>query len=279
MNEMIRDANGFITLKRTYSELYKKANYTADVDYVVDRIYEYDIRSANTSALRESGLVDESILSMLEGLDKQAREETIGKMIRREKMKKKDTIYKAIANGILKAKEKLFRFNSIQNKQVLAIKNDAVFIIGSKLKYTKFGPFEFRHKHQYSAYMNIDKIEFYYDKKNKSITVKGVRDEVVNDPDHQNGMIQFFLKVFKYLVMDQRQDLRNYLIEFVRKYKSKELSYQYYKEFNGDNIYRTIIELAGFEYNLTEIGEDDLDIINPIYNYMRYILPVIRMFM
>ena len=127
--------------------------------------------------------------------------------------------------------------------------------------------------------MNLDKIEFYYDKKNKSITVKGVRDDVVEDPDHQKGMIQFFLKVFKYLCMDQRDDLREYLIKFVRKYKAKELPYYYYKEFNGDNIYRTIIELAGFEYNLVQIGEDDLDIINPIYNYTRYILPIVRMFM
>ena len=94
MEEMVRDANGFISLKRTYSELYKKVSYTADVDYVVDRIYEYDIRSANTSALRESGLIDESILTMLEGLDKQSREETIGKMIRREKMKKKEDVKK-----------------------------------------------------------------------------------------------------------------------------------------------------------------------------------------
>ena len=279
MEEMLRDQSGFITLKRKYSELYKKVSYTADVDYVVNRIYEYDIRSANTSALRESGIIDESILSMLEGLDKQTREETIGKMIRREKMKKNDTIYKAISTGIAKAKEKLFRYNNIQNKEVLAIKNDAVFIIGSKLKYTKFGAFEFCPKHQYAAYMNLDKIEFYYDKKNKSITVKGVRDDVVEDPDHQKGMIQFFLKVFKYLCMDQRDDLREYLIKFVRKYKAKELPYYYYKEFNGDNIYRTIIELAGFEYNLVQIGEDDLDIINPIYNYTRYILPIVRMFM
>ena len=79
--------------------------------------------------------------------------------------------------------------------------------------------------------------------------------------------------------MDQRDDLREYLIKFVRKYKAKELPYYYYKEFNGDNIYRTIIELAGFEYNLVQIGEDDLDIINPIYNYTRYILPIVRMFM
>ena len=92
MEDMIRNSEGFIELKRTYSELYKKVNYTADVQYVVDHIYEYDIRSANTSALRASKLIDPKILTMLEGLNKQAREETIGKMIRREKQSKKNTI-------------------------------------------------------------------------------------------------------------------------------------------------------------------------------------------
>lgn len=166
MEDMIRNSEGFIELKRTYSELYKKVNYTADVQYVVDHIYEYDIRSANTSALRASKLIDPKILTMLEGLNKQAREEAIGKMIRREKQSKKNTIYKAIADGIQSAKEKLFRLNHIQDRDVLAIKNDAVFMIGRKLKYTKFGPFEFRPKHTYMGYMNIDKIELYYDKRN-----------------------------------------------------------------------------------------------------------------
>ena len=229
MEDMIRNSEGFIELKRTYSELYKKVNYTADVQYVVDHIYEYDIRSANTSALRASKLIDPKILTMLEGLNKQAREETIGKMIRREKQSKKNTIYKAIADGIQSAKEKLFRLNHIQDRDVLAIKNDAVFIIGRKLKYTKFGPFEFRPKHTYMGYMNIDKIELYYDKRNKSITIKGIRDEVVEDPDHQKGMIQFFLQVFKYLAMDQRSELRQFLVQFVREYKSKKLPHYYYK--------------------------------------------------
>ena len=92
-------------------------------------------------------------------------------------------------------------------------------------------------------------------------------------------MIQFFLQVFKYLAMDQRSELRQFLVQFVRDYKSKKLPHYYYKELNGENIYRTIYEIAGFEYNLLEIGEKDLDIINPVYNYTRYILPIIRMFM
>ena len=237
-------------------------------------ISEYDIAKANIHVLYEAGVITKEQFDYLYNADRMTRQITIGNMI-----KKNRNVYTIIQNGIIEAKKKLFIANEIQDYDVLSIKNDAVFIIGSKLKYTKFGPFEFKPKHQYAAYMMIDKIEFYYDKKNRSITVKGVRDEVVNDPDHQKGIVQFFLKIFKYLVMDQRQDLWNFLIDFVRQYKAKELPFYYYKEFNGDNIYRTIIELAGFEYNLTEIGEDDLDIINPIYNYTRYILPIIRMFM
>lgn len=270
------DKEGFITLKRKYSELYKKTNYLSERPIVIDRIYEYDIRSANTSALRASGKIDESILTMLEGLNKQAREEAIGKMIRRDKAR---VIWPLISKGIKSAREQLFRYNQLQDDNILSIKNDAVFVIGRKLKYTKFGPFEFRAKHQYAAYMLIEKVEIYYDQKNQSLSIKGVRDEVVNHPDHQNGMIKFLIKVFRYLVMDQRDELRRYLITFVHKYKAMELPYQYYRELNGNNIYRTKIELSGFEYNLSEIGQVDLDIINPIYNYTKFILPIIRQFM
>lgn len=270
------DKEGFITLKRKYSELYKKTNYLSERPIVIDRIYEYDIRSANTSALRASGKIDESILTMLEGLNKQAREEAIGKMIRRDKAR---VIWPLISKGIKSAREQLFRYNQLQDDNILSIKNDAVFVIGRKLKYTKFGPFEFRAKHQYAAYMLIEKVEIYYDQKNQSLSIKGVRDEVVNHPDHQNGMIKFLIKVFRYLVMDQRDELRRYLITFVHNYKAMELPYQYYRELNGNNIYRTNIELSGFEYNLSEIGQVDLDIINPVYNYTKFILPIIRQFM
>lgn len=277
--DQIRDNDGFIELKRKYSELYKKTNYLTERPIVIDRIYEYDIRSANTSALRASGKIDPAILEMLEGLNKQAREEAIGKMIRREKRSKVNVIYPAIAKGIRNAREQLFRYNGLTDDDILSIKNDAVFVIGRKLKYTKFGPFEFRAKHQYAAYMMIEKVEMYYDRRNNTVTIKGIRDAVVDHPDHQNGMIQFLLQVFRYLVMDQRRELREYLIQFTHDYKAKQLPYQYYRELNGNNEYRTVIELSGFEYNLSEIGQVDLDIINPVYNYTKFILPIIRQFM
>ena len=111
---------------------------------MLDRVYEYDIRSANTSSMRASGKIDESLLDTLDSMKKQAREEAVGKMIRKDRK-----IWKIISNQIRHAREQLFRENLIQDDEVLAIKNDAVFIIGRKLRYTTFDPMEFSLKHKY----------------------------------------------------------------------------------------------------------------------------------
>lgn len=274
--ELERDAEGFLVLKRSYSELYKKTNYIANLDRVQNRIYEYDLHSANISALRATGKFDEHMLDILENSEKQVREKAVGKMIRRDTSK---TIYGYISRGIRRAKEQLFRFNGLQDDEILTIKNDAVFVIGRKLKYTTFGPYDFRLKNVYSSFLRVDKIEIYYDKRNKTVAIKGVNDTVLEHPDHQVGMVKFFLQIFKYLDLDQMTDLRKYLIEFSHDYKAKKLPHQYYREFNANNIYRTSIALAGFEYNLEEIGPKDMDIINPIYNYRRFVLPMIQEFM
>ena len=99
-----RDKNGFIILKRKYSELYKKTNYIVKDPVVQNRIYEYDIRSANVSMLREYGHIQSKILDNLEKMSKEEREITVGNMIRQNK-----DIYKIISTGIRKSREKLFR--------------------------------------------------------------------------------------------------------------------------------------------------------------------------
>lgn len=268
-----RDSEGFIILKKKYSELYKKTNYLTPLNLIQNRIYEYDIRSANVSMLRASGKVSPEILDQLESLDKDSREKAVGKMIRQNRK-----FYKIISEGIRKAREMLFRENQIQDHEVLAIKNDAVFVIGRKLKYTEFGPIEFRVKGQYTLFQQINKTEFYYDRRHHRVDIKGVNDKILSEEDHQKGMLVFFDTVFNYVCTDRWNELREYLIQFVEDYKAKRLPKYYYRELNSDNVYRTIVELSGFSFNLIEIGDDNLDIINPIYNYTRFILPMIRQY-
>lgn len=279
MDELIgldeyRDANGFIRLKRSYSDLYKKVNYRAKTPRVINKIYEYDIRAANLTMLELSGTINSAVADRLRALPKKDREVAIGKMIAKDK-----SIGKTIAKGIINAKHRLFRVNKIQTDEVLSIKNDAVFISGRRLAVTTVAGVEFVLKHQYAMYQFLDGLELYYDRRKHSITIKGIRDEIVEHPDHQNGILQFLQTVFDYLLFDRTSDLREYLIDFAEKYKRKELPVQYYRELNLVNSYRTVIELSGFEYNLEEISDQDLWMINPVYNYMRFVLPIIQQYM
>lgn len=273
--EMERDRNGFFVLKRTYSELFKRHQYLCPLPIVQNKITEYDIRSANTSALRQARKVKPSTLTMLESLPKHEREVAVGKMIRMDKTK---SIQKTIAREITRAKMELFSANGVQDNEILSIKNDAVFIIGRKLRYTKFGEMEFKAKHTYALYMNIEKTEFYYDQRAHSVTVKGIDDKVVEHPDHQAGMMTFLAEVMRFLVFDRHDALRKYLIEFSNAYKEKTLPVQFYRELNRDNIYRTDIEISGFTFNLDQVYDIDLEMINGIYNYTRFVLPLIQVY-
>lgn len=269
-----RDRNGFYELRRTYSKLYQRVHYLTNIPVVINRIVEYDIRSGNTSVLRRAQVIKKSTLDSLEALPGKDRKVLVGKIIRDEKW-----LQKVIANGFIRAKRDLFQANSIQDNEVLSIKNDAVYIIGRRLKKTTFGPIEFRPKGVYAMYMNLERLELYYDQKNDTVDVKGIRDDVVLDPDHQEGMVRFLATVMRYLVYDRRDALRKYLVEFSSQYKRKELPVQYYKEFNSLNIYRTTMDLGEYTINLSTAGEGDKPDINGVYNYKRFVLPLIQLYL
>ena len=268
-----RDIDGFYVLKKSYSDLYTKVNYTTPIQMIQNRIIEYDIKAANISMLRRAKVIKGSTLNELEALPKKERQILIGKM-----EIKNPNLKKIIADGILESKHELFMKNNILDSEVLSIKNDAIFIIGRKLKHTIFGEVEFRPKHTYSLYLKIEGIELYYDKQSDSLAVKGISDTIVDEPDHHNGMVRFFCDVMKYLVFDRREALREYLIKFADDYKSKRLPVCYYREFGSSNIYRTYISIQSHDLNLVMASDSDRDIINGVYNYTRYILPIIQLF-
>ena len=80
------------------------------------------------------------------------------------------------------------------------------------------------------------------------------------------------------LEMDRRRALRKYLIEFSEDYKSRRLPKEYYREMNRANIYRTTMEISNYAYCMSDISDDEIDRVNGVYNYMRFVLPVIQQF-
>lgn len=268
-----KQVDGFFHLTKRYSSLYQKTNYLTDLALVQNRIVEWDLKAANLSALRASGKISSDVLDRLRDVDKKTREIRVGMMIRADK-----EIGKLIKKGIAQAREMLFRSNLIQSQEVVAIKNDAVYLAGRKLKHTKFGFYEFLPKNTYSLFMRLDKLELYYDGRNNRLDIKGLS-QAETDPDQQKGMVKFLCTVFKYYLQGRRSELNRYLIQFSEDYKSKVLPVEYYKELANPSVYRTVLEISQYQYNLTTAGEEDKEMINGVYNYNRFVIPMIQAFL
>lgn len=265
-------------MRRKYSTLYSQTKYTANIDYCMNRIYEYDIRKANTTMMRVYSYCSEKEIDRLESLMKKDREKIVGLMIRKDK-----SLYKLIQKGIIHAKYQLFKKNLVKDCEILSIKNDAVFIIGRKLKHTKFDDIEFVLKNEYTGYHIINGVEFYYNKRLDKFDVKGIRDEVIEHEDHIAGMLSFLSNVFKYLSSGRMEDLRKYLVKFSNDYKDRALPYYFYRELNSDNLYRADGDLMirgssnrSLSFNYEYINNAMLDDINITFNYMFYVLPIIQ---
>lgn len=268
-----RDNRGFYVLRRTYSDYFRRSAYTQSRTPIIDRITEYDIKSANTTMLRKARLIKERDLRMIEELPKHDREVLIGHMIKQDK-----NIGKIIRKGIVEGKRLLFEANGVQTEEIQAIRSDAVFIIGRKLQVTEFGPIVFRPT-TYSMYMKVEGLEYYYQSQTNHVDVKGIKDEIVEHEDHQAGMMQFIATVMGYLVRNRRDALCRYLIEFSEAYKAKELPLCYYRELGNLNAYRTNLDLGDLSYALDMVSEDDRPSINGIYNYRRFVLPMIQQYL
>lgn len=267
------DKDGFQLLQPVGSEYWKKVKYQTKQTLIVNKIFEYDIRSANTSALRNRNLMKPSTLDELEQLPKHDREVRIGKMIVKDK-----SLKDVIASEIRLARMFLFRENDIHDDEVIGIKNDAVYVVGRRLKHLQFGHMRFVEKHAFAAYLWMENLEIYYDRKNRTVDIKGIKDSVLADPDHQNGMLTFLAQVMEYLSMDRRDALRKYLIEFSNDYKSKKLPICFYKEMNGFNIYRIDHGDSYYTIQMNKLSEEDKHMVSGTYNYMRFILPAIKLF-
>ena len=265
----------YIELQPKHSGLWYRTNYSAPVTSYCNTIWEFDIKQANVSVMRKFKDLPEPVLDKLENLPKINRNITIGNL---ERTKEYEHLKKSIARGIQYSKFQLFLANRIQDSEVLAIRNDAIFILGRKLRVTKFGPVEFICKNKFGLYQKIGAIDFFmsYDGK---IVAKGLSDEVMSEPDHQRGMMTFLATAFKYIMRDERHKLRVYLADFANKYKKLELPHEYYRELKYSNQYCSNITAGDYVLYYDNVSDENVKDLNVAYNYLYYILPLIRIYL
>lgn len=256
-----------------FSSLYRKTNYLTPMDSVINTVYEYDMKAAGFSVIKEYGLISKSKIDKIDLLDKKERNETIGKL----KINNPELV-KNEKKGVLTARESFFRANRIKDEDVLSIKNDAIFIIGRKARVTEFGEhIEFILKNSYTSYYNINGIEFYYNKREDKLDIKNLSKNI--DPVHFSGICEFLKKVFKYIEFDRFDELKKYLIDFSILYKSRKLPKSYYKEFNHDSMYRYKESAGDYFLLLDDIDDTFIEDLNISYNYMFIILPLLQRYL
>lgn len=254
------------------SNLYEKTYWTAPIDYITSTyIREYDISKANINILLSLGAITKTEYDYYYRLPKYAREVMVGYLL---KDRKDEKLGVDIVKGIREYRRLFFEANDIQDTNVLAIKNDAIFLIDKVAKYTKFGDtVEFKNKDTFTSYYALDRKynkEFYYlldIPNNKEILeIKGMGNEGYKL--HEPYMIDFFKVLFSTVETAPIDEAVELLQKFSESYLAKELDIGYYRRFDSICGYDTIIHNSiGDMYNMKYLSENDRSIIEIGYNY------------
>lgn len=231
------------------STLYKRMNYLLDIPYVTSSfITEYDLSKANISALKYERYLSDEDYSFLYSANKMYREIYIGNLEKGDK-----SITKIKQHGIEEARRLFFEANQLQDNEILSIKNDAIFVIGTKQLQTQFGIFDFKRKNTYSFFMSTKnrlEIYYYYDpvSGNEVFDVKGINDSVLLL--HQDYMISFLCQIFYMIQTSTLEDTIRFYNEFYESFINRRLDIGYYREFNAGSKFRVISKHRdfGFDY-------------------------------
>lgn len=247
------------------SELWGQVNYTADIDYLIGSfIREYDISKANINILLWKGLISIEQYNFLYNADRMTRQVTIGKM-----RAANPALGEALDAGVIEVKKLFFEANNIQDYEVLAIKNDAIYLINKIPTVTKFDNVEFTCRNIYSSYLRIFKIQYlyYFDPMTRKevLDIKGIGEQQI--ALHQNYFYEFLLEVLNVSTVDSIENVLWLIQAFTGKYVSFNLDIGYYREFNPASQYRIQGGLHYMDILADHLPEKDKVCLNISYNH------------
>ena len=256
------------------SELWEKANYRSDIHYLIDNlIHEYDITKANISVLRDAGVLSEEEYQYYYSAPKTQREIAIGKM-----QGKDPRITFILKEGISNARRIFLESNNIEDSRVIAIRNDAITIIGNPVYNVQITDLvAFRLVGSYSSYYHINDIDLFYlydiVSGDEKLDIKGMGDESVEL--HKFHFLEFLAELFYSAQIEGIPSAITLLRFFYDNYVNKRLDVNYYRELNSRSYfsYSKDIDLM-YSHIYTDICvESDKKYLNIGYNerILRYL--------
>lgn len=249
------------------TDIWTKGNYKSKYQYIVDHpIREYDISKANINVLRDANAISEETYQYLYAAPKLDREVFIGKMQGRD-----SNITSILKDGIANARRIFIEANQITDDEILAIRNDAITVIGDKpirqLQITD--RVAFRLAGLYSSYYSVERIDYFYNcdriKGLESLEVKGLGDG--GQHLHEQYMLSFLMRLFYTAQIEGAKNAINILQSFYYNYINKNLDIQYYRELNSQSMFRYISNFSMVSTLYTEFASEyDKNIIDISYN-------------
>lgn len=217
------------------STLWQRYGYLANISYMNNTfIHELDIQKANISILYWKGAISQSEYDTLFQAERMVRQVYIGKLQRDN-----PNISKILKEGIIEAKQALFEANNIQDSDVLAIKNDAVYVIGTLPQYLEFGIVKFIPKNIYTGYYKLGNLElyYYYNKIGpaEKLDVKGISSDAL--ALHAEYFYRFLCDLFYIIQCEGIIPAQRMLKHFYIQYIGRMLPVGFYRQFNTISKY------------------------------------------
>lgn len=241
-----------------------KDMYIAPIGYLIgNHIREYDISKANINILLYKGLISKRQYDYYYNLPKKSREIKIGLLIRDNQ-----AINKGLREGFGEMRKLFYQANNVQEYEVLAVKKDAIYLIGQPASITKFKNVEFLCKNHYTSFYRLGNgsLEFYYYldtmKNEEKLDVKGISDNMLEL--HQPFMLDFLKYIFSLAQLGMYGDAMKDIQGFYKDLITGNADIGYYRELNNRSLFRSRAVIDGqrifFNCFNSRVSKRDIDV-------------------
>lgn len=229
-------------------------------------IHEYDISAAGITAMQHQGQYLE-LANQLSRLPKQDRVIREGLAISKD-----PAIDRVIKNGLNAMISEFCRANDLNITNVIATRRDSVTFFGNSPNIVDIGPAKWRKVGEWHSYHRF---------KNGLETMMTLTGQFNSKGFNQTSLEMHrpfmleFIKNFTAQEFSDRKQLLPWISDFRKRYLNFEIQAGYYREFNMASQFRSKTTLAN-QTIMFDNCPPDANMIDPGYNYLTIILPLIQ---